>query len=125
MLSTNLKHILSDADFQKTLSENENVMVCCGRMGPMCIPVYDVMEKLEPRYTNVQFRDLEFDGPGGHLIRNLPETRGFNGLPFTVYFRKGKVVAATTSIQTRKQVIEILDRVFSSPTVASSASASV
>jgi thioredoxin 1 len=125
MLSTNLKHILSDADFQKTLSENENVMVCCGRMGPMCIPVYDVMEKLEPKYTNVQFRDLEFDGPVGHLIRTLPETRGFNGLPFTVYFRKGKVVAATTSIQTRKQVAEILDRVFPSPTVASSASASV
>lgn len=125
MLSTNLKHILSDADFQKTLSENENVMVCCGRMGPMCIPVYDVMEKLEPKYTNVQFRDLEFDGPVGHLIRNLPETRGFNGLPFTVYFRKGKVVAATTSIQTRKQVTEILDRVFPSPTAASSASASV
>jgi thioredoxin 1 len=122
MLSTNLKHILSDTDFQKTLSENENVMICCGRMGPMCIPVYDVMEKLEPKYTNVQFRDLEFDGPFGHLIRSLPDVRNFNGLPFTVYFRKGKVVAATTSVQTRKQVTEILDRVFSTPTVAVSAS---
>lgn len=122
MLSTNLKHILSDADFQKTLSENDNVMVCCGRMGPMCmcIPVYDVMEKLEPKYQHLQFRDLEFDGPVGHLIKSLPEVRGFNGLPFTVYFRKGKVVAATTSIQTRKQVTEILDRVFA-PAAASAA----
>ncbi len=114
MLSTNLKHILSADDFQKALAENENVMVCCGRMGPMCIPVYDVMEKLEPKYQNVAFRDLEFDGPVGHLIKGLPEVRGFNGLPFTVYFRKGKVVAATTSIQNRKQVTEILDREFGS-----------
>lgn len=122
MLSTNLKHILSEQDFQKTLSENDNVMVCCGRMGPMCIPVYDVMEKLEPKYPNVQFRDLEFDGPFGHLIRSLPEVRNFNGLPFTVYFRKGKVVAATTSVQTRKQVVEILDRAFSPPAIAAAES---
>ncbi len=118
MLSTNLKHILSDDEFHKTLAENDNVMVCCGRMGPMCIPVYDVMEKLEPKYPHVAFRDLEFDGPAGHLIKQLPEVRTFNGLPFTVYFRNGKVVAATTSIQNRKQVTEILDRVFTPGEVA-------
>ena len=112
MLSTNLKHILGAADFEKVLSENDNVMICCGRMGPMCIPVYDVMEKLEPKYPHVQFRDLEFDGPAGHLIRSLPECRNFNGLPFTVYFRDGRAVAATSSIQTRKQVADILDRHF-------------
>jgi len=122
MLSTNLKHIQSESDFNQTLSDNENVMVCCGRMGPMCIPVYDVMEKLEPKYPHVQFRDLEFDGPAGHLIRNLPEVRGFNGLPFTVYFRKGKVVAATSSIQNRKQVTEILEREFA-PAQASAGAA--
>jgi len=121
MLSTNLKHILSNEDFHKTVSENENVMVCCGRMGPMCIPVYDVMEKLEPKYTNVAFRDLEFDGPAGHLIRGLPQVRTFNGLPFTVYFHKGQVVAATTSVQNRQQVTEILDRVFAAETAAATA----
>ncbi len=123
MLSTNLKHVLSDADFHETLSESENVMICCGRMGPMCIPVYDVMEKLEPKYPHVAFRDLEFDGPSGHLIRGLPEARGFNGLPFTVYFRNGKVVAATSSIQNRKQVTEILDREFASADSAGAATA--
>ncbi len=112
MLSTNLKHLLSKADYDEALKQNENVMVCCGRMGPMCIPVYDVMEKLEPKYTHVAFRDLEFDGPAGHLIRSLPQCRGFNGLPFVVYFRKGEVVHATTSIQTKQQVTSILDRVF-------------
>lgn len=115
MLNTNLKHIESDAEFQKVLRENDNVMITCGRMGPMCLPVYDVMEKLEGKYTHVAFRDMAFDGPAAHNIRSLPETRSFTGLPYVVYFRKGKVVAATTSIQSKQQVKEILDRVFSAP----------
>ncbi len=112
MLATNLKHITSEQDFHDTLKNNENVMICCGRMGPMCIPVYGVMEELEGEYTHVAFRDLEFDGPYGHVIKNLPECRNFRGLPFTVYFRDGKVVNATSSIQTRDQVTTILDKEF-------------
>ncbi|MDY0062666.1 MAG: thioredoxin [Myxococcota bacterium] len=121
MLKTNLTHLESE-DFAQLLASHDNVMVCCGRMGPMCLPVYDVMEQLRPRYPHVQFRDLWFDGPQSHLIRDLPEVRGFTGLPFTVYFHKGKVVAATSSIQTRKQVTTILDRVF--PTAAATATTS-
>lgn len=112
MLNTNLKHIESDAEFQKVLSENDNVMICCGRQGPMCLPVYDIMENLEDKYTNVAFRDMSFDGPAAHNIKSLPQVRSFTGLPFTVYFRKGEVVAATTSIQTKKQVKDILDQKF-------------
>lgn len=109
MLNTNLKHVLTDEEFKTLIDSNENVMICCGRMGPMCLPVYDVMENLEPKYTHVQFRDLEFDAPVARNIKSLPECRTFQGLPFTVYFKNGKVVAATSSIQTRKQVTEILD----------------
>jgi len=36
------------------------------------------------------------------------------GLPFTVYFKNGKAVAATTSIQSSEQVRAILDREFGS-----------
>jgi thioredoxin len=112
MLQTNLTHILSEKDFQETLKNNENVMICCGRMGPMCIPVYGVMEELESEYSHVAFRDMEFDGPIGHLIRNLPACRNFRGLPFTVYFKNGEVVSATSSIQSRDQVTQILDAKF-------------
>jgi thioredoxin len=112
MLQTNLKHILTEQEFQDTLKSNENVMICCGRMGPMCIPVYEVMDELQGEYDHVAFRDMEFDGPIGHLIRNLPECRSFRGLPFTVYFNKGRVVRATSSIQTKGQVTEILDAEF-------------
>lgn len=114
MLNTNLNHIESDAEFQKVLEENENVMICCGRQGPMCLPVYDVMENLEERggYSHVAFRDMSFDGLASHNIKGLPQTRSFTGLPFTVYFKKGKVVAATTSIQNKRQVREILDSEF-------------
>lgn len=112
MLNTNLNHIESDEAFQKVLKENDNVMICCGREGPMCLPVYDVMESLEDKYEHVAFRDMSFDGPASHNIKGLPQVRSFTGLPFTVYFKKGQVVSATTSIQTKQQVKEILDREF-------------
>jgi len=112
MLGTNLKHLETEGDTTAVLEQNENVMICCGRMGPMCIPVYVIMEELEEKYTHVVFRDQDFDIPAARYIRELPECAAFRGLPFTVYFKNGKVAAATTSIQTREQVTEILDREF-------------
>jgi thioredoxin 1 len=110
MLETNLNHITTAAQFNELVKSGEKVAVVCGRMGPMCIPVYGVMESLEPKYPDVKFFDMEFDSPlGMQTIRSLPETRSFAGLPFTVYFRDGKVAAATSSIQTKHQVKEILD----------------
>ena len=47
MLMTEIQEIGTTSELEKIISENENVMVCCGRMGPMCIPVYEVMEELE------------------------------------------------------------------------------
>jgi len=114
MLNTNLKHLQTAKELENTIQENENVMVCCGRMGPMCIPVYGAMEKLEEDYTDVKFYDMEFDNPESQIIRNLPECRNFRGLPFTVYYKNGKVVAATPSIQTTEQISEILDKEFGS-----------
>ena len=112
MLQTNLKHVASEDEFKELLSNNENVMICCGRMGPMCVPVYGVMEELESEYKNVAFRDMEFDAPHSHVIRSLPECSSFSGLPFTVYFKNGKVVQATSSIQNMEQVTGILDKNF-------------
>lgn len=113
MLKTNLTHVLSKEEHAKLLQENENVMICCGRMGPMCIPVYEVMEELEGDYTNVKFADMEFDIPDSSVIRKLPECSSFQGLPFVVYYKNGKVVKATSSIQNRDQVTSILDENFS------------
>lgn len=112
MLRTNLNHILSEEEYNKILKENENVMICCGRMGPMCIPVYQAMQELESEYNHVKFFDMEFDIPDARVIRNLPECRGFAGLPFTVYYKNGKVVKATSSIQTKEQIKQILDEHF-------------
>ncbi|HPR61052.1 MAG TPA: thioredoxin family protein [Prolixibacteraceae bacterium] len=112
MLHTNLKHIETKAEFEKLLSENENVMVCCGRMGPMCIPVYAAMTELKEEYKNVVFADMEFDIPDASVIRNAPEARGFMGLPFTFYYKNGATVAATSSIQSKDQIKNILDQQF-------------
>lgn len=115
MLYTNLNHVESAVQLEKIISENENVMVCCGRMGPMCIPVYGIMEELEPVYSHVKFLDMEFDNPEAQVIRNAPLTSGFMGLPYTVYYKNGKMVKATSSIQSMQQVKTILDSEFGQP----------
>ena len=108
-LQTVIHEVETAAELEKMISENENVMVCCGRMGPMCIPVYDIMEELEEERTNVKFASMAFDSPEAGIIRNAPECRGFMGLPFTMYYKNGEVAHATSSIQNRQQITSILD----------------
>ncbi len=112
MLDTNLKHLESREEVEEVLKDSKNVMICCGRMGPMCVPVYGIMQNLESKYPHVQFRDMDFDIPVALYIKRLPECLSFRGLPFTVYFKDGKVVKATTSIQSEKQVIDVLNNAF-------------
>jgi len=115
MLYTNLTHVNTEAEHKTMLEENKNLMICCGRMGPMCIPVYELMEELEEEYPHVKFADMEFDIPDARVIRNAPECQGFMGLPFTMYYKDGKVVQATSSIQNMDQVKAILDEQFGKP----------
>lgn len=117
MLYTNLNHLESAAQYAAVLRENENVMIVCGRMGPMCIPVYGIAEELEKAYKHVRFFDMEFDNPESHVIRSIPEVRGFMGIPFTMYYKSGKVVKATSGIQSKAQVVSILDAYFGKPAV--------
>lgn len=115
MLKTNLIHLETEQDFEDTIKNNANVMICCGRMGPMCIPVYAMMEELRPHYQHVVFTDMDFDNRRTAVhIRRLPECSSFKGLPFTVYFKNSKVARATSSLQTKIQIMKILDEVFPS-----------
>ena len=109
LLRTNLDHLNSRAEVEQAVKNNEKMIVVCGRMGPMCIPVYGIMEGLREKHPDIKFYDMLFDHPESDVIRNLPECRSFRGLPYTVYFRNGKVVKATTSIQDAKQVKEIIN----------------
>ncbi|HOP03017.1 MAG TPA: thioredoxin family protein [Tenuifilaceae bacterium] len=112
LLQTAIHEIETSAELEKIINENENVMVCCGRMGPMCIPVYDSMEELEEERPNIKFYSMAFDTPEAAPIRNAPMCSSFMGLPFTVYYKNGKMVKATTSIQSREQIEGILDEHF-------------
>ena len=112
MLHTSLDHVLSKKAHKEILEQNENVMICCGRMGPMCIPVYAAMTELKGQYPHVKFADMEFDIPDAEVIRNAPECNGFMGLPFVVYYKNGKAVKATSSIQSKEQVENIINEVF-------------
>ncbi|MHA1728062.1 MAG: thioredoxin family protein [Promethearchaeota archaeon] len=111
-LETNLQHINNKEELNELISNNEKVAVCCGRMGPMCVPVYGIFEELEKTRPDIKFTDFLFDHPDASVIRNLPETRSFRGLPFTIYYRNGKVVKATSSIQSPSQVKDTIKEAF-------------
>lgn len=112
MLDTNLKHINTAKELEETIRANENVMVCCGRMGPMCIPVYGVMEELEGQYAHVAFRDMPFDSPEAQIIRRHSRSaRTSEAFPLRSITRMEKW-RQPTSIQTKEQVTAILDKEF-------------
>jgi len=110
MLYTNLKHIENAAEYTSAISDHEYVVVICGRMGPMCIPVYRIAEELEQTYQHVRFYDMEFDNPESSIIRILPEVRNFKSIPFVIYYKNGNVVNATAGFQSREEMIAILDQ---------------
>lgn len=114
LLQTTVHEIETADELQKIINENENVMVCCGRMGPMCIPVYDEMEDLQEEREHIKFYSMAFDNPEAAIIRNAPECQGFMGLPFTMFYKNGKVAKATSSILNRDQITSILDQHLSS-----------
>ena len=102
MLQTAVHEIETASELKKITEENANVMVCCGRMGPMCIPVYDDMEELGEERENIKFYSMGFDTPEAAPIRNAPMCGSFMGLPFTVYYKNGQMIKATSSIQNRQ-----------------------
>ena len=112
MLNTNLAHLVTEEDVSRAITENAFVMICCGRMGPMCIPVYRTMEKLENRYPRVAFRDIDFDSPAADGIKDLDECAAFMGLPFTVYYKEGRVAAATSGVQSEEEIAHRIERYF-------------
>ena len=112
LLQTVIHEIETAKELEQIINENENVMVCAGRMGPMCIPVYDDMEELEEERPTIKFYSMGFDTPEAGAIRNAPECRGFMGLPFTVYYKNGVLEKATSSIQNRQQILSVIDSIF-------------
>ncbi len=110
MLQSAVHEIETASELEKIINENENVMVCAGRMGPMCIPIYEAMEELEEERPNIKFYSMAFDSSEAAPIRNADMCRGFMGLPFTVYYKNGQMAQATTSIQSREQITSILDK---------------
>jgi len=111
-LDTPLEHIKSIEEHKELLANHEKAVVVCGRMGPMCVPVYGIMDALKNKHPDIAFRDMPFDIQDSDVIRKLPETRQFRGLPFTIYYRNGKVVKATSSIQSAKDIKTIIKDVF-------------
>lgn len=112
MLYTNLNHIETAEQHQKVIRENENVLVVCGRMGANSITVYRIAKALESDYPQVKFFDMEFDNPESQVIRDLPELIGLTAYPFAIYYKNGKLVKATSGMQSKEEMTTILNEYF-------------
>ena len=110
VLPTDLEHVVTADEHAEILKKHDKVMICCGRMGPMCTPVYAAMLQLRKEYPEVKFMDMLFDSPEAYVIRDAPECAGFMGLPFTMYYKDGQLVKATSGIQTKEEVQSIIDK---------------
>ena len=100
-LQSSLDEVTTKSEVENLINTNEKVVISCGRNGPMCLPVYGAFEVLKEKekYSDIKFVVMPFDVPGASIIRELPECHSFMGLPFTIYYKNGKVVGATSSIQ--------------------------
>ena len=111
MLYTNLEHIETAADFEKIISENENVVVICGRMGPLCVPVYRVIEELGNEFQQIKFYDMEYDNPEFYFFHSRPEVSNLEEIPFTTYYHQGEAVKSIAGMQTKAQLKKFLNEV--------------
>ena len=90
MLETAVHEIETATELEKIINENENVMVSCGRMGPMCIPVYDAMEELEEERPDVKFYVMGFDTSEASPIEIPHCAGGLWGYLSTCIIKTGK-----------------------------------
>ncbi len=106
MLNTNVKEIKSPEEYEEYVNNNDSLVICAGRLGPMCIPVYIAMEQMEKeeQFKDVKLMTVDFDTASAIAIRKNEKCRNFMGLPFTAYYKNGKMVHATSSIQSRMQL---------------------
>jgi thioredoxin 1 len=108
MLYTNLKHIETVPEFKRTIAENSQVVIVCGRMGEFSIPVYRVLETLQTEYPTVKFFDMEFDNPEAKLVCDLfadiPEAK----VPFLLFYENGELIFKSWGTKTKEEIENIL-----------------
>lgn len=114
MLYTNLKHIETALEQERIIHESENVVIICGRMESASITVYRIAEELKSQYPHVTFYDMEFDNPESTILKNTLEYYNLTDIPLVGYFKKGCLVNVSLGIQTREQMINHLEKEFSS-----------
>ena len=113
-LQSSLDEVQTKSEVENLINNNDKVAISCGRNGPMCLPVYGAFEVLKEKekYSDIKFAVMPFDVPGASIIRELPECRLFRGLPFTIYYKNGTVVGATSSIQDVKSIKTTINESF-------------
>ena len=112
MLYTNLKHIETVDEFHQIIGRFDNVLVCCGRMDPLCVRAYNTIEKLEGAYPHVAFFDMEYDNPQSNVVCKQMENPSREALPLFVFYKKGELVNVHSGDDTDITLKTLLDMEF-------------
>jgi len=91
MLYTNLKHIESIKQLNDVIGNNNNVVMCYGRMNSDCIPVFNALEQLESELSDVQIYDIEYDNPEFEDFKQSTHSLTMTELPYLIFFQNGEV----------------------------------
>ena len=79
-------------------------------MNPLCVPVFRIAEELENIYTHVKFYDMEFDNPESGVLKNVVQYYNLENIPLVGYFKNGNLVEVSIGIQTKEQILNILNK---------------
>lgn len=108
MLYTNLNHIENENDFRRAISENDHVVVIYGRMDPLSIPVYRIVEEVENEFLAVKFFDMEMDNPDLLMLPELQEVKNGPMAPVVICFSYGKVASISSNVHSSIEILEIV-----------------
>ena len=112
MLYTNLNHIELSGQLQKVIENNENVVLCYGKMNYDCVPVFNALELLENEFSFIKMYDVEYDNPEFNDFKQSLQNLNLSQLPYVLLFKKGKVHNAFSGTKNENQLREIFNAVY-------------
>lgn len=113
MLYTNLNHIETASQHAQIISKNQNVIIICGRMDYKSIMVYRMAEELQSKNNDLAFFDMEADNPETAVILQSEEITSEKYYPFILLYQNGKLLNASSEIQSSSSFNQILNTQFS------------
>jgi len=112
MLYTNLNHIESTSQLNSIIENNDNVVMCYGRMNHDCVAVFNALEMLENELPDVQIYDIEYDNPEFEDFKQSTRSLTMAELPYLILFKNGVVQEVNTGKKDENQLRTLIQKTY-------------